>query len=283
MPQRRLRAAPAAEPRKAKAEEPAVEPSTFIVVFGDGLADLVSQGLDDAYDEAAEIEVVDKARSDSGLVRADVYDWPKVIQEYLAGNPKITFAVMMVGSSDRQPIREGEVTHDFLSERWRQLYGERVDAVARLFAERKIPLVWVGAPPMKNEKASADMIVLNGIYRDHVQKGGGVYVDIWPGFVNDQDRYTPVGPDVDGQSARLRTGDGVMFTPAGGRKAAHFATVEIKRLREAHAGASAAAPAGLPEAAPSTPVEPAGAPNPAPQAAVRPVAPPKAEIGPSCR
>src|SRR5215212_320587 len=58
-------AAPVAEPRKAQAETPSVEPSTYIVVFGDSLADGVSNGLEEAYDEATEIEVVNKAKGDS--------------------------------------------------------------------------------------------------------------------------------------------------------------------------------------------------------------------------
>jgi len=244
--------APAAvEPRKAQPVKPAIEPSTYIVVFGDSLADLISDGLEEAYDEAPEIEVVNKAKGDSGLVRNDAYDWPKVIQDYLNTNPPITFAVMMVGVNDRQAIREGDVTHDPLSDRWREIYRDRVDAVTRVFADRKIPLVWVSAPPTKNEKFSTDLIAMNEIYRERVQKSGGVYVDIWPGFVNDENRYAPVGPDVDGQTARLRTSDGIHLTDAGARKAAHFTEVEIKRLLEARSGTSGATPGPTPSESPA--------------------------------
>jgi hypothetical protein len=110
----------------------------------------------------------------------------------------------MLGANDRQAIRDGEASHEPLSERWRELYRARVDAVVKSFADRKIPLLWVGTPPMKNEKYSADLLAFNEIYRDRVQRGGGVYVDIWPGFVDDQNRYSPIGPGVDGQVMRLR-------------------------------------------------------------------------------
>jgi hypothetical protein len=280
-PRRHVRVAPAVEPRKAQPEKPAIEPSTYIVVFGDSLADLVSDGLEEAYDEAPEIEVVNKAKGDSGLVRNDVHDWPKVIQDYLNGNPQITFAVMMVGVNDRQAIREGEVTHDPLSDRWKEIYRDRVDAVARAFAEQKIPLLWISAPPTKNEKFSADLIAMNDIYRERVQKAGGVYVDIGPGFVNDENRYTPVGPGVDGQTARLRASDGIHFTDAGARKAAHFAEVEIKRLLEARSGTRVTTPApaavsreavdGQVGASPQPAPEPAGLPSPLP---TKPVAGP---------
>ena len=103
-----------------------------------------------------------------GLVRADVHDWPKQIQDYLNGNPKITAAIVMLGANDRQAIREGETSHDPLSDRWRELYRERVVAALRPFVDKRIPFVWVGAPPVKNEKAMADLMAINDILRERV-------------------------------------------------------------------------------------------------------------------
>lgn len=240
-PTRRVRRYVPAAPKSDKPEVQEVEPSTHVAVFGDSLAELVGQGLDDAFEEAEDIAIVRKARGDSGLVRADVQDWPKAIREYLAADPKVRYAVVMLGANDRQPIREGETAHEPLSDRWKELYRQRVDDVIKIFAERKLPFVWVGVPPMKNEKLSADLISINEIFRERVQKAGGVYVDIWPGFIDDQNRYAATGPDVDGQVARLRTADGVHFTRAGARKAAHFADVELKRLMEARGAPAAVA------------------------------------------
>ncbi len=242
----RAPAVPAAPAAAARQRKPAVEASTHIAVFGDSLADLVAHGLEDALETREDIAVVRRTRGDSGLVRTDHHDWPKAIREFLSGDNKVTFAVVMLGANDRQTIREGEASHEPLSERWREIYRERVDAIVQAFSERRIPLVWVGVPPMRNDRLSADLITLNGIYRERVQKAGGVYVDIWEAFVNDQNRYDATGPDVAGQIVRLRTNDGVHFTRAGARKAAHFAEVEIKRLMETRAPAVAvpAAPAG---------------------------------------
>jgi uncharacterized protein len=218
-----------------KAVEPEVEPSTFVAVFGDGFADALGKGIDEAFEENLDVEIVNKARGDTGLARVDHYDWPKAVQDFLSTPQKITYAVVMLGANDRQAIREGEVAHDPLSNRWREIYRERVDALLRPFVERRIPLLWVGLPPMRNERMSADAMALNDLYRDRVQRAGAVYVDIWEAFGNDENRYSPVGPDVDGQVTRLRANDGVNFTKAGARKAAHFVDVELKRLIEARA------------------------------------------------
>ena len=42
-----------------------------------------------------------------------------------------------------------------------------------------------------------------------------------------------MGPDVSGQTTRLRLGDGIHFTGAGARKAAHFVDMPLRRMLEA--------------------------------------------------
>ncbi|GJD51601.1 hypothetical protein OPKNFCMD_4356 [Methylobacterium crusticola] len=245
---------PAPVAAKPPAAKPKTNPGTQVAVFGDSLADLLGQGLDTVYEANGDVVVIRRAKGDSGLVRKDVVDWPKAAEDYLKSNPKVSYAVVMLGANDRQPLRDGEQTVEALSDRWRVLYRDRVDALLRVFSDRKLPVVWVGAPPMKSDGLSADISSLNEIFRDRVQRAGGVYVDIWPAFLDDQNRYSATGPDLEGQPARLRTSDGVHFTQAGARKAAHFADVEIKRLMEAKGVVPA-----VPDAVAAAPAPEAGA------------------------
>ena len=248
---RRVRPARAPTPPK-----PAIaksEPSVQIAVFGDSLADHLAKGLDDVFEDNADVAVIDRAKGDSGLVRKDVADWPKAAQDYLQGSPKVRYALVMLGANDRQPIREGDEIAEPLTERWRVLYRARVEALIKVFTDRKVPLVWVGLPPMQSDALSRDVASMNDIIRESVTKAGATYVDIWPGFVDDRDRYTASGPDPEGQIAKLRTADGVHFTKAGDRKLAHFADVELKRLM------GTAAPA--PDQPPAAPVAPAAPPS----------------------
>ncbi len=238
-PQTRQRVAPAARRREAPVVVrddpviPKVDVTSHVVVMGDSLANLLANGLDDALNNRPDIAVVHKAKPDSGLVRTDFYDWPKSVSEILASDQKISIGVMLVGLNDRQPIREGDVVHDPLSPRWLELYGERIDAIANAFAARRIPLIWVGAPPVQNGRLSADFVSFNELYRQRAEKAGGQYVDLWGAFVDAENRYTATGPDVSGQPTRLRLGDGIHFTAAGARKAAHFIDLVIRRIIEA--------------------------------------------------
>jgi hypothetical protein len=185
--------------------------------------------------------VVTRTKPDSGLVRADFYDWPKVTTDLLASDQKVTVGVILLGLNDRQPIREGETMLEPLSPRWLELYRDRIDAVAAAFAARRIPLIWVGAPPVQNARLSADLVTFNELFRQRIERAGGHYVDLWGGFVDAENRYTAMGPDVSGQTMRLRVGDGIHFTSAGARKAAHFVDVVIRRMIESQPGDNAIA------------------------------------------
>lgn len=249
-PARRPQTRPAPAVAAPQPAAPKTEPRVQVAVFGDSLADHLSRGLGDVFEDNPDVAVIDRAKGDSGLVRKDVVDWPRAAEEYLRSNPKVGYAVVMIGANDRQPIREGDQSLDPLSDRWREVYRSRIDALIKVFADRRIPLVWVGTPPMRSETLTRDLTGFNEMFRDAVVKAGGTYVDVWPGFADERNRYAAAGPDLDGQTAKLRTADGVHFTHAGARKLAHFVDVELKRLMgaspvpsEQPAAAVSAAPA----------------------------------------
>lgn len=234
-PQQRRRVAPTARrtPTVVIRDDPVipkVDVNHHVLVIGDTLASQIAGGLGDSLSDRTDVAVQDKAKADSGLVRSDFYDWPKVTQDLLAADPKIMVGVIALGPNDRQAIREGEITHEPLSERWLQVYKSRIEAVAAAFAARRVPLIWIGAPPMQNARLSTDLAVLNDLFRKGVEAAGGQFVDLWGPYVDAENRYTAMGPDVNGQIARLRLGDGVHFTKAGARKAAHFVDVIIRRI-----------------------------------------------------
>ena len=239
---------------------PKVDVAHHVLVIGDSLGHLLSDGLEEALEDRPDLAVIPKAKPDSGLVRADFHDWPKVAADILAGDQKISLGVMMIGLNDRQAIREGDTVHDPLSPRWLELYRERIAAVIQVFTSRRIPLIWVGAPPVQNARLSADFVTFNEHYRQQVERAGGQYVDLWGAFVDAENRYTAMGPDVSGQTMRLRMGDGIHFTSAGARKAAHFVDVLVRRMFEPGTqGGVIALPVSPDTGAPSNPeLQPGG-------------------------
>lgn len=249
----------------AKADQPESAASYFVAVMGDTLALQLSPGLEEILADRPEIGVLGKAKENSGLVRDDFYDWPKTAKEIANGSQKVDVAVVMIGSNDRQSIRSGAQNEEAFSPRWREIYAARVDAMLAAFREKKIPVVWVGLPVMKNESYSADMAKLNEIFREQAAKSGAVYVDLWEALADEKGQFSAFGPDINGQIVKLRAADGVHFTDAGALSVAHFVASEIKKLYDGHRRET-------PEPAPVAATPPAGA-SPAPETAAAPAAP----------
>ncbi|WOJ90481.1 SGNH family hydrolase [Methylocapsa polymorpha] len=265
-----------------QADKPAVAPSYFVAVLGDSLGQMLAQGLSEAFADRPEVAILHKAKENSGLVRDDFYDWTKAAQDLLASGEKIDFAVMMIGSNDRQALRDANGSYEPRSPQWEEAYERRIETIAAMFRDKKIPLVWVGLPVLKSERLSADASAFNEFYRENAAKAGATFVDIWEAFADDSGQYSPNGPDLNGQIVRLRASDGIHFTKAGARKLAHFVEPEIRRNLEEVLPQPNPEIANLPppgDAAPpqsepagETPGEPAVEPAPAPP--VKPIAGP---------
>jgi hypothetical protein len=227
--------APAAQQPTPK-QPPAVQnagpqtPIVRIAVLGDNLGSQLARGLAAAYEGTPQIEILRQTKDNSGLVRKDYYDWDKTIRELLSSGVKIDIAVMMIGSNDGQSIRDDDGVHAPRSPEWNTRYTGRIEAIARIFKDKNIPLIWVGMPVMRIERLSANMIAFNQMYREAIRKHGGIFVDVWEAFLDDRSRFTLYGPDVNGEIVKLRVGDGVHFTNAGARKLAHFAEIDLKRI-----------------------------------------------------
>jgi hypothetical protein len=127
------------------------------------------------------------------------------------------------------------VVHEFRSEKWGELYARRVDEMLGVLKARGVPVFWVGLPSIRGSRATSEVVYLNDLYRGRAEKAGVAYIDIWDGFVDDAGNFNNYGPDFEGQTRRLRAGDGAHFTRAGARKLAHYVEREIRRVMLARA------------------------------------------------
>jgi hypothetical protein len=118
---------------------------------------------------------------------------------------------------------------EFQSEKWELAYIKRIDATIAALMSAGVPVIWVGLASQRDTNASADSSYLNELYRSEAEKAGIVFVNIWDGFVDEDGKFSPQGPDYLGQTRRLRTNDGVYFTKFGARKLALYVEREIER------------------------------------------------------
>jgi hypothetical protein len=234
----------------------------YVMVLGDSLADQLSQGLADGFvTERPEVAILKKTKVATGFVRADVYDWVAQVTGLLA-KEKATALVVLLGINDRQPLRDDQGAHEFRSDRWRELYGKRIEDFLNKLKEKGVPIFVVGLPPVRSPKMSLDMVYMNEILSERTRKAGGYYIDVWDGFVAENGDYMATGPALDGQTRRLRNSDGIHFTKAGQRKLAHYVERELVRLFDSRRtpklpqapGPEAAKPDGKPATANARPL-----------------------------
>jgi hypothetical protein len=96
--------APAPEKR-----DPSIVPERNVLVLGDGMADWLASGLEDAYIERPDMGVIRKPKATSGLIKyqpkGDPADWTAAAKGILAPE-KPDAIVVMLGINDRVPMRE---------------------------------------------------------------------------------------------------------------------------------------------------------------------------------
>ena len=89
--------------------DPNFPPERNILVLGDGMADWLAYGLEDAYNERPDMGVIRKHRATSGLIKyqpkGEPADWAAAAKGILA-TEKPDAIVVMLGINDRVAMRE---------------------------------------------------------------------------------------------------------------------------------------------------------------------------------
>ncbi len=218
-----------------------LENARTVLVVGDFYAGGLAKGLKRSFSQTPGVKIVGKSSGSSGFVRTDYYDWTGIIGG-LSDELKPSVVVVMIGTNDRQLMRIDGKKLQKRTEEWDAAYKARLEKFARTVREKKVPLVWVGLPPVRFKNMNRDFLFFNEIYREKVEKFGGQYIDVWDGFSNDEGNFAQSGPDVNGRIVRLRNRDGINVTKAGQDKLAFYAEKGVKK----YVGASAATLVGLP-------------------------------------
>lgn len=145
----------APSPRKPDSKaEPAAPTTTTIMVMGDGMADWLAYGLEDAFSDSPDIAIIRQSKAHSGLLHYDSkgdLDWPRAARDFLATD-KPNYVVMMVGISDRQSIREKDFAKDAVKQPDKP--GTNRDQVQK-DGEDAVPDAIIAPEPPPSKKANS--------------------------------------------------------------------------------------------------------------------------------
>ncbi len=199
-----------------------------VVVLGDSLGDGLWSGLYRTFEDDTNLEIVKRSKVSTGFVHTDYYDWNGALGDILKSET-YQIAVVMFGANDDQAIRDGKEWVKPGTDRWTELYGQRVEAFIKKLRAANIAVYWVGLPVMRSPDQATDAEAMNEIFREKAFINGAKFIDTWSGFTDEAGRYSAYGPDMSGQVRRLRADDGIHFTMRGYLKLAHFVEKEIRR------------------------------------------------------
>ncbi|QFR33105.1 GDSL-type esterase/lipase family protein [Ancylobacter sp. TS-1] len=214
---------------EARADTPDLK--EIVLVLGDEQAGPLAQGLADAF--AADREgavVVGRSEDGSGFAPGNRFDWIATARQFPVGSDQPNVIVVFAGGNDLKPIEDPAGRAELLDDRWRDIYGRRFQEFLLALKMQGRPVVVVGLPPAEDDVRNAQIVRLNELLKEQVERAGLIFVDVTDGFVDENGKFMMSGPAVDGQRRRLRTSDGIGFTRAGARKLAFFVDRELDDL-----------------------------------------------------
>ncbi len=197
-------------------------------VIGDWLGSGLAEGLKDAFKQESSLEISDMSRSNYGLVRADQVDLYGEMDRMIAG-PPVHVAIIMLGLNDRASIKAGAGRAQPGATEWKEAYSKEAEKLIKKLKGANIAVYWVGLPVMGNPAASEAAAATNDAVRQAAYINGAKFIETWAGFTDQLGAYSAYGPDLTGQTKRLREGDGVGLTAPGYRKLANYVEIVLRR------------------------------------------------------
>ena len=225
-------AAPMAAAQDVLPEQPAfgseMDSETYrILVIGDALGGGLGAGLTRMADLETDFEVTNRFKEESGVARPEVHDWGVALPKLLEGNA-FDAVVVLLGSNDRQAIRDGERRFEFATPEWIAAYKTRTDRILDALLAAGVRIYWVSIPPMEDPEYDAAMRKIADLQEQRVEAKGANFVDIRKTFLNPDGSYTSSGPGDDGTIRRLRSRDGVTFYKQGNNRLGQLVLAAIK-------------------------------------------------------
>ncbi|BEJ74909.1 TPA_asm: DUF459 domain-containing protein [Campylobacter jejuni] len=177
------------------------------------------------------LKVTDLSKQNTGLSYKSYFDWSKATNEAFVKNSNIKYLVVLLGANDPWDIKKGGNYHRFGSPSWIDIYTNRVDEIIKIAKKHKAKVFWFEIPPVKKEDLNKKIQVLNKIYSDEILKNKEIFINTKL-FFSVNDEYSAYIKDENNRSIKVRTDDGVHFTPSGAREMSKLLLEHIKLKEE---------------------------------------------------
>ncbi|EAL3928317.1 DUF459 domain-containing protein [Campylobacter upsaliensis] len=190
--------------------------SEEFLLIGDSLMQGVAVALNKDLKNLG-LKVVDLSKQNTGLSYKSYFDWAKETTKTLQNNKKIKYLVVLLGANDPWDIKKGGIYHRFNSKSWLEIYTQRVDEILKIAAKYNAKVLWYEIPPVKKDDLNKKLSILNQIYSQEILKNKGIFINTKL-FFSKNDAYSAYIKDENNKSIKVRSDDGVHFTPSGAKE-----------------------------------------------------------------
>lgn len=168
------------------------------------------------YLQQYHIQSVNLSKQSTGLAYPSFFDWPKTIEQTLKQYPDIKILAIFLGPNDPWDMMSPSTKKmlRFASEEWKVEYQSRIAHILDLAKQHQVQVIWFTPPNMKQAKLNKQMIDLNEIIKEELKKHDVLMIDTRPLVGGKHDVYNDYLVK-DGQSIKMRSADGIHFTPQG--------------------------------------------------------------------
>ena len=215
--------AEAAPQNKALLEQIPLQAGDKVLLIGDslmqGVAPFVQQTLQRQYN----INSINLSKQSTGLSYPDFFNWPAEVEKTLAADKSIKAVVVFLGPNDPWDFPDPEQGSKapylkFKSKAWEAVYRARISRIVESAQKHDAGVIWLGLPFMKPEKLNEQMLYLDGIMRSEM-RDKGIFVPTKYILTGGAPAYVDTIM-LEGKSVRVRSKDGIHFTPTGQRQIA---------------------------------------------------------------
>lgn len=164
------------------------------------------------------VQSVNLSKQSTGLAYPKFFDWPTTIKDTITKDKDIKVLVVMLGPNDPwdMPVKGSAQYLKFQSPEWDKEYQSRMADILNFAKEQEVGVIWVTPPNMKKTKLDTQMMYINDVMMAELARHNVQIVDARPvlGSINNQyNDYV----EQDGKKVKVRSGDGIHFTPNGQR------------------------------------------------------------------
>lgn len=204
--------------RAGRPDIPALSAPCLVLVVGDSLATALAAPMESACRNREGFTVVARGKIASGLQNPQYYNWEEALRQFLDEfNPQLV--VVMMGANDAKYLNLDPEAQPPAAVRDKRvaLYEARAKRFVAAMDERGVPSCWIGLPIMGDPDLAAKSQALNALIRQVCEDSRLCrYVDVWDLLADGQGQYAHYLTNAKGGRVRVREGDRIHFSRAGG-------------------------------------------------------------------